>query len=143
MIDGLIGAKEVKIRKDRRCGMCNKLLRSGTKVITASYLLDKKYNKRYREALAEGTADRYRFVPVRHWLCKQCATKLAKQRTQTKTTKTFNFEEIDLNNYDCETQLQLIRKAYKLGQITAGDYEELINNVIDEIAMADAFRDEF
>lgn len=135
---GLSKAKLVKIKKDRKCFCCNKIISKGSEAITASHMIDKKKKVMLKDLYNQTafyTSD-YRFVPERHWVCLECAEGNVKKKF--KKEEYFDFELIDLDEYSYDMQLELITKAYDYGQITGEEYDDLERVIIDAIALQEA-----
>ena len=73
----LARAKEVAVKTDRKCFKCSHVIKAGQHAVTASHMVDKKYNVTLKELLLNDYIDtsNFKFVPVRHWVCEECAAK--------------------------------------------------------------------
>ena len=78
----------------------------------------------------------YKFVPERHWVCLDCTMKNIK--IPSNIEEYFDFELINLDDYDYNTQLELIVKAFDYGQITLEEYDNIERAIIDAIALEEA-----
>lgn len=142
-IAGLNKAKLVTVRKDRKCFCCNQAINKGCKSVTASHMIDKGKGVLLRDLYAKNSFDtrKYRFIPERHWVCLECAEDFLKENLYNKhkvKEDYFDFELIDLNDYNYDEQLNLIMKAYDYGQLTPEEYDDLERDIIDAIAMEEA-----
>ncbi|MBO5388781.1 MAG: hypothetical protein J6A59_11675 [Lachnospiraceae bacterium] len=139
---GLICPTYVTIKKSRKCSLCGKEHPCGTRMVTASDMVDKKYNITYKEAYDNKDRGAYRFVKVRHWMCIDCFEKLTsdinKSMPKRKINRRIPFDEINLDDYDEDTQLLIIEDAYNNGELTSEEYRDLENAIIDSIAFRDA-----
>lgn len=142
----LIDAKIVSIKQPRVCRGCIAEFKPGTRMITANHLVDKKYSIPYNIVPHSYKGD-YNFVPSRHWFCLACANKAIDSIKDTngyyseynkRSYQNIPFDEISLENYDEETQLEIIKHAYENGELDSSEYQELENSIIHFIALRDA-----
>lgn len=143
----LIDAKIVSIKQPRVCRGCIAEFKPGTRMITASHLIDKKYSIPYNIVAHSCKKGEYNFVLSRHWFCLDCANKAIDDTKATnKNYSEYNkrsyqnipFDEINLENYDEETQLEIIKHAYDNGELDSSEYQDIENSIIECIALRDA-----
>lgn len=143
----LIDAKIVSIKQPRICRGCKNEFTDGTRMITASHLIDKKYNIPYSSVAHSHKKGEYKFVTSRHWFCLDCANKAIDSTKATnknysdyyrKSYQNIPFDEINLDEYSEEIQLEIIRHAYENGELDSSEYQELENSIIHFIALRDA-----
>lgn len=145
-IAGLMCAKEVKVRRDRNCYHCNKIIKAGKECITASHKIDKKYNKTFKELYEKGALhNKYSFVSERHWLCLKCAERALNKVEGFKSSEVdWNdvldnaIDEYDTGRIGADELLEIAGKAYNMSVITSSEYEDISDGVIHYEALADA-----
>lgn len=145
-----IGAKAVKVKQDRKCRCCSKTIVKGSNAITASHLIDKKYNITFKECVDSGLkSTRYKFIPVRHWFCIGCYNEVKKIKfCKNRLNLTMNeVEDIlyseEFENKSLDEQLHIVQKLYAKGLITTSEFNSLEKDLIHSIAMRDAYINEF
>lgn len=127
----LARACEVTVRKDRECFICNKVIKAGSKAISASHMVDKLYNVTVKELLNNDFVDQsnFKFVPVRHWVCTCCASDIV-SRYYTKRSRCY------LNRK--HTKTNKLEELYKKGEITAKEWDDIEMAEIHQYAFEDA-----
>lgn len=141
---GLINAKIVSIKSDRNCSCCKKELRKASRVVSASYLFDKKNNISYSDAMRlrlHTNSGKFKFLPVRHWICLDCVAKQVDSLPKNSLTKTMS--DVAFFKYNANTQLDILEHAYLYGEITAREYQDIEDIIIDNLAFEEAVRNEF
>ena len=75
-------------------------------------------------------------------MCIDCFEKLASNiedsMSKHRINRRIHFDEINLDDYDEDTQLLIIEDAYNNGELTSEEYKDLENGLIDYIAFEDA-----
>lgn len=145
-----IGAKAVKVKQDRKCRCCSKTIAKGSNAITASHLMDKKYNVTFKECIDSGLKSTiYKFVPVRHWFCNDCYNKVKKIRFCTNRLNLTTNEVEDIIYSDSfaelseEQQLEAIQTFYARGLISSKEFDDMEKDLIHCIALREAYFNEF
>lgn len=141
---GLINAKIVSIKQDRQCNYCKKYLKKSSRVVTASYLFDKKYNidytSYYKERLYKQGIN-VKFIPIRQWICLNCAVNLINEVSTIKSNNIQEWFKVNTNNKD--TLYKELNTAYETGQISAKEYQDIENSIIHEESIIEAYRNEY
>ena len=127
----LARAREVTVRKDRKCFRCNKVIKAGSKAISASHMVDKLYNVTVKELLYNDFVDQsnFKFVPVRHWMCTCCATKTVENYRNRKNKIICRRHHIRENR---------LEELYKKGEITAKEWDDIEMAEVHQHAFEDA-----
>ena len=129
----LARASLVKIKADRQCVKCKRLLKAGTSVITASHMVDKKYNIELKHILINNYVDedKFSFVPVRHWVCTSCASEVINASRKVRLTSLNR----RLHKHNRETTLE---NLYKKGEITAKEWDDVEMAELHQYAFEEA-----
>ena len=64
--------------------------------------------------------------------------KIKNIRYSTDNYKNKSFDDIDLDNYSLDTQLDIISHYYKIGELSYGEYKDMQDAIIHHIALRDA-----
>lgn len=137
---GLIGAKLVKIKQDRVCSVCKRKIIKGHQAITAAKLMVG--DKSYKQITDSGRqVDKSRIRKFRHWICEDCFKDLKVKKHMKINPDILSSEEYQNMSY--EAQLDIAKKLYKNGDISAKEMQEIENELIDAMAFRDALSNEF
>lgn len=130
----VISAKFVNVRGDKHCKCCGRTLKSGSRALTASHLMDKKLNVDGRFAILSGyNNNSLRFVKVRHWLCPECATQRALEKLHNN-----RICELELQGLSYQEQLETLEQEYEKGNIGNKEYQDIEQSIIHAKSLEDA-----
>lgn len=129
--NGLARASIVHIRKDRECFRCGKTIKSGSKAVSASHMMDKLYGVTLANLLNNDFADtdKFKFVPVRHWVCECCAKEVVDRQL---SNRKFRHRTVRKNS------VNRLEELYKNGEITAKEWDDIEMAEIEQYAFEEA-----
>lgn len=129
----LARASLVKIKKDRQCIRCKTEIKAGSNAITASHMTDKRYGIELKEILINNYVDedKFSFVPVRHWVCTDCASDIVDKNRKIR----MNSIHRRLHKRSSKDTLETL---YKRGEITAKEWDDIEMAEIHNYAFEEA-----
>ena len=129
-------ASLVTVKKDRTCITCKKVIHAGSTAITASHMVDKRYGVTLKDLIEFNCMDEdnFKFVPVRHWMCTCCATKIVENHRNRKNKIICRRHHIRENRLG-ENRLE---ELYKKGEITAKEWDDIEMAELHQYALEEA-----
>lgn len=99
-------------------------------------------DKSYKQIIDSGRqVDKSRIRKFRYWICEDCFKDLKVKKHMKINPDILNSEEYQNMSY--EAQLDIAKKLYKNGDISAKEMQEIENELIDAMAFRDALSNEF